>query len=199
MSTDKTHDSATYPAIPEIASVLEAIAKLEDGDAARAFHEVSDQSAVKAVVQRLREGDLSGFDQHLSRPFETMARGLLAHALPGREAAWFLIMNRRFVETHFRWVIERKEGFCCCADKTRAIVRRLFRLLAEDKPIVFDPQASVTFHHPTTVFTTQESIVEFFQGVHRLYHGNPDGYLAILRRILFPNSRVDTPPRGPSS
>lgn len=34
-------------------------------------------------MQHLPEGNPSGFDQHLSRPFETMARGLLAHALPG--------------------------------------------------------------------------------------------------------------------
>ncbi len=193
---EETHDRPASD-IGSIAAVIDALVGRVYANEALALREVAGGPAVEGAAQCLRSGDLSGFDRHLSDPVGMVARGLLAQMLPGRHDAWFLVLNRRFIKAHFRWVIERKEGSGCCADKTRAIVHRLFRLLAFDEPVVFDPDALFTFHYPKTVFAVQGEIVEFFRALRGLHHGNPSGYLSVMHRILSGTPQAGSPSADP--
>ena len=195
MSTKENRDRPALD-FTALATVCDAIMGHAYADDALALRKAAGHPAIEGAAQCLRDGDLSGFDRYLSEPSGKVARGLLAHALPGRHDAWFLVLNRRFIEAHFRWVIERKEGSGCCAEKTRAIINRLFRLLARDEPIVWDSAELFTFHHPLTVFTTQEEIVEFFHALRGLSHGNPERYLQVLQRVLPAPTQAGADPAG---
>lgn len=96
----------------------------------------------------------------------------------------FLFAESRFVECHLKQAYARFEGDACCTDKARWALRALARHLAKGAPIVVDLQQKYTFHLPTRVLNTQESLTEMLAALQRLHLGMPDAYFTAYARLV---------------
>ncbi len=174
-----TEQSATT-----IQDVITTILNNVDQDKMTLFASLRDHPMLQEAQTFARDGQAEQFLYALPYPLERVVDGLLQTVLPGKESAHFILQQYRFLDRHFQKVIERQEGIGCSRDKSRTILHRLLRYYVTGQEVVFDPSEKYTFGHPTTVFTTHQEIVEFFEGLYGLYYGNPDGYLTALETVL---------------
>ena len=158
---------------------------LASGDAERQalYKQWADTPACRDAMTAIENLSPEKFYFSLLYPFNQLVNGLVEQAIPGQRKAHFLLTQFEFVRAHFRRIIEARDGFACCADKTRAVLSRLLAFYISGKEIVFDLNEKYTFHHPTNIFTTHDAIVEFFEALYRLHSGMPDLYLAALKKI----------------
>ena len=128
--------------------------------------------------------DINEFYFGLIYPFEIFISGLIKSEISNNEDVTFILKNSQFVENNFRYWIERIEGMSCCADKSRAILRRLLDFYKSGNRIDFDYTQEYTFHLPKVIFKTHESIIDFYNGVKSLKYGNPTKYLISLKSLI---------------
>ena len=128
--------------------------------------------------------DVQDFYLGLIYPHEQFISGLIKSEISKNNDVVFILENSQFIERNFNYWIEKKEGVACCADKTRTILRRLFEFYKIGTKIEFDYAAEYTFHLPKVVFKTHESIIEFYEGLKSLCHGNPTRYLNALESLV---------------
>jgi hypothetical protein len=131
---------------------------------------------VVEAVDHLREGDISRFHIRLMYPIDNTIDGVLAKEFQSREAR-FLAKNYTFVEENFKSLIVKYEGSACSTDKSRTILRALFHFFVAGKKIVFDQSQQYTYHLPRYLFTSHEEILEFFDGLYRLYYGKSENFM----------------------
>ncbi len=164
--------------------VLTAILDHADMDNRALFASLQDHPLLQEAQAFARDGQAEQF--HFSLPYRLrkVVDGLLQSVLPGKREAHFILQQYEFLNAHFKNIIIRLAGAACCADKSRTILHRLLQYYLTGKKIVFDPNEDYTFGHPTTVFTTHQEIVTFFEGLYGLYYGNPEGYLKALKTTL---------------
>lgn len=148
-----------------------------------AFKAAEQQPLVQAALTKVRLRSPIDFRRVLLRPFEQLATGVLLAEVGQNHSLHFLFMESQYVERQVRAVIERAEGGCCVADKTRSVVRALARYLADQTPIAFNYGAGNDFAFPKIVLTTQTEIVAFFEAIQSLHYGRPEKYLAVLQSI----------------
>jgi hypothetical protein len=60
-----------------------------------------------------------------------------------------------------------------------------------ENEISWDYSAEYTYHLPKQIFTTHSEIIEFFNGIHHLYYGNPDAYIKAMANSLKINIPVN--------
>ena len=116
-------------------------------------------------------------------PFEKFTSGLIKSEISPNRNVVFIYQKLRFVENHFRNLFETIEGSACCADKSRAIVKRLIEFYKNGTKIEFDYNGEYTFHLPKKIFKTHESIICFYEGLHSLYYGISEKYLTALLNL----------------
>lgn len=167
-----------------IHAVLEGLLTRAQHDNAELLCAHADAPAIQSAAEALRKGDPEAFQHALSRPLEQLVDGLLSRELPKAYRLQFLCKHVAFVERHFKGLISRYEGPACSADKSRSIVRALFKSLQTNQPIVWDYAQKYTYHLPNRVFKTHATIEAFFDGLHSLYYGNPNPYLEALKRVV---------------
>lgn len=167
-----------------IQDVITAILGSAEQDKMALFASLKDHPLLQDAQTFARDGQAEQFHYSLPYRLEGVVDGLLQTAIPRKREAHFILMQYRFLNTHFKNILQRGEGMSCCADKSRTILDRLLQYYLTGKEIVFDPNEKYTFGHPTTVFTTHQEIVEFFEGLYGLYYGNPEGYLKALKTTL---------------
>lgn len=175
----------------DIRIVLSGLMAAGDAERQAQYRLWADQPACKDAVLAIQNGRVEEFHFRLIYPFKKMVAGLLQTTLPDLHRAHFLLTQYDFVRAHFRRMVETYEGHACCADKTGAILSRLFAFYVSGTPIAFDPEAEYTFHHPKIIFTTHDGIVEFFEALYHLYSGSPAPYLTALKNITCSVTRVD--------
>lgn len=117
-------------------------------------------------------------------PFDKFVEGLIRSEICNNDDIIFIYKNSNFIEHHFDMVIESREGGCCCADKSRTIIRSLIRHFRTDTEIVFDYGQEYTYQLPETVFTKHRDIVSFYEAIKALYYGNSIEYLKCLKEIM---------------
>jgi hypothetical protein len=176
----------------DIGIVLRGLAAAGVAERQAQYRLWADTPACRDAVLAIQSGKIEDFHFRIISPFKKVVEGLLQSTLPNQSRAHFLLMHYDFVRAHFRRIVESRDGFGCCADKTRAILSRLLAFYVSGKTITFDPEEEYTFHHPKTVFTTQEAIVEFFESLHHLYSGNPAPYLKALKNITSSAGETDS-------
>lgn len=167
----------------DIRIVLSGILASGDAERKAIYEQWADTPAARDAIAAIEKRNPERFYFSLTYPFKQVVDGLLNEAIPGQRKAHFLLTQHEFVRAHFRRIIEMKDGFACCADKTRAILSRLLAFYVTGKEIVFDPAEEYTFHHPKQVFTSHEAIVGFLDALYSLYHGVPGPYLEALKNL----------------
>lgn len=174
--------------------VLRSIANAADKDNLAAFHSVADSPGMAAAAAAARQGDIDRFNLEMN-PIEKTIDGLLMSALPDARDAHFLLRQSRFIERHYRNLIQKYEGSACCADKSRNIMHKLFAFLTKRTEIAFDRTAQYTFNQPTRVFVDHAEIVDFFEALKRFYYGDSTAYLRTMEAITA-RMKQDAPNEG---
>jgi hypothetical protein len=140
----------------------------------------------KIMSESMLEGKFHDYETfHLSviYPFDNFIDSYLETEVSGNFDVKFLMRESQFVERHFNKIIDHKDGFGCCADKSRTIMKRLIQFYTDGTEIVFNYEGEYTFHLPKSVFTTHDEIVEFYVSLKQLYYGNNELYLIALKNI----------------
>lgn len=147
------------------------------------FREVADLPVMQKAYEAVRAGKPERFYYALVYPLSGLVDGLLQQELSGSEDAQFLFKHNRFVENHFRAIIDKFEGHACGADKSRTILAHLLHFQKTGKEISFDYTQQYTYHLPVKVFRTHEEIVGFFAALRHLYYGHSDAFVQVLGNI----------------
>jgi len=124
-------------------------------------------------------------------PHEKFLNGLIKSEISKDNDVLFILKRSRFIEQNFRYWIEKVEGSACCADKTKTILTRLIEFYKNGTKIEFDYSAEYTFHLPKTIFNNHELIIDFYDGLKRLYYGNPTVYLNSLKTLIINNDTTN--------
>lgn len=180
MSTD-TNDRVTPEALQEVFGDILARANKEE---ALLLTSIAGHTAIQEARAAAACGDASGYYNAIALRWQRVQRALIVSARPN--ASWeeqFLFFHYEFILAHFRGLIERHEGFSCCADKAHEILRRLGHSHRTGEEIRFESTGPYTYRYPTRVFTTHAEILAFYDGLTHLYFGRPERYLAALRAI----------------
>lgn len=147
------------------------------------------QEQISKVCEAINSGDLDEIDCVIFSHFRSMMDDL-CNTLGLTSEAFFIVEHYGFVESNFNKIYNSYEGMACCSDKSRTVVRKLFKYLTTGKEIKFNPDAEYTFHHPKKVLNDHESIVNFFTALRNLYYGSPQQYLnnvALINKLAAKN------------
>lgn len=164
----------------EIQEVIMMLLDQSDRDKLTFFAGLQDHTLFHDAQDFALNGQPDAFFHALPSHLDRLLEGFLLTILPENREAHFILSRYSFLNSHFKKIIERREGSSCSADKSRTILSRLLQYYLNGQEVVFDPGEEYTFGHPTVVFTTHREIVEFFEALRNLYYGIPGKYLAIL-------------------
>ena len=117
-------------------------------------------------------------------PHKQFLEGLIQEEISSSANVAFLIMHHDFLEKHFGFWIKKIEGACCYADKTSTILYALLCFFKEDKKIEFNYGQDYTYNLPKKIFKNQEDILNFYTGLMKLLHGNPNLYLLQVQKLI---------------
>ena len=173
-------DAGSFSA--ELGAMLRGVLDTADRDDVAVFGSVAAAPCMATATAAVHNGDFEGFRLELS-PIDRAINGLLSSALPGARDAHFLFRQSKFVERHYRHVIQRVEGSSCCADKARTILHALLIFLTTGKEIALDYTPQDAAHLPVNVFADHAEILDFFVALKRFYYGDPNPYLRVLGDI----------------
>lgn len=178
MSEEKPQEQLVEQGIQDVLSSMLQMAEAETVGAYAAF---AATPAAQAAVTALRAGDFDRFYFALQYPAGQAIDGLLATEFPGAaEDLRFLFRNGQFIQYHIERLIDRYEGGACCVDKTRSVMRAIYRYLQTKQEISFDYQQEFTFHLPKRVFTVHQLTWDYFKSLQSLYYGHTAPYLQAL-------------------
>lgn len=162
----------------KIAQVMESMVGI--------FHQEEDDF-YKELSKNVKATEIENhedFYRKLVRPAEKYWGGFIRTEITKSNEMVFFLINSNFIENHFRYWIEKKEGSACSSDKSRAIMKRLYYWIKDEQKIIFDANEEYTYHHPKKVFTTHDEIDSFYLGLHHLHYGNPQQYLSIISELV---------------
>lgn len=128
--------------------------------------------------------DYEDFFFSLVYPHKQFLEGLIKTEISKNDDVCFILINSRYVESHFVQWIQQKEGGACSADKSRTIMRSLLKWFKVGQKIVWNYEQEYTYHLPRKVFTTHEDIILFYEGIKSLHYGNPQKYLESLKSLI---------------
>lgn len=168
----------------EVANVIEGMLASSNMEADQAYGLIKDSDALARIKQSIHEMNPGHFHSYMTYPVERVTCAMLRAEGVAEPKAVFLLTHYRFVEVHFKQLIDKFEGMACCSDRSRTIVRRLLRFLMTGERIEFDYSGKYTFHLPVKIFKTHEAILEYFEALLHLHSGRPELYLLVLFKMM---------------
>lgn len=158
-----------------LGEVLQIISKSMDDKNRQVLESLPADDPLRLQVNRamaaIQEKNLDCFYFVWTYPHSKMTHAILQKMLPENDPAHFLLSQYQYVNANFKSMINHHEGMSCCADKSRTILSRLLRYFISGEEIVFNMDDPYNFAYPEKVFTTHESIVDFFEKLRFIYHG----------------------------
>lgn len=164
-------------------SVITGLVSSMDDEHREAAAGLAENKDVAEALKQAASYDVDGFYYSMIYPIENVLDGLLL-SVSDNSRARFILRHSQFVDRQFNKVTARIDGSVCCSDRSRTIVKALLKHFMTGEEIVFDYEQEYTYHLPVSVFRTHDEIIAFFNGVHRLYYGNPDKYIECLRDFI---------------
>lgn len=169
---------------PEIKGLFEALFAGIEKEQVEASKAIADLPAVQEALTHAENGAVERFHFGLMYPLDQHIEGLLRKVFPASREARFIFQNYKFVESHFKSVIERFEGGACCADKSRTIVNRLVRHFKSGEEVVFNYDGEYTYHLPKATFVNHAEVIAFYKALESLYYGSPNQYLLEMTSVI---------------
>jgi hypothetical protein len=180
-----------------IRAVISSILSGYDATSQALFRSVVANLDLSSIIEALDNKNPSVFHREMIKPFHRIVEAMLDERFEDNTRARALFEHAEFFSRHFRFIIERFEGSSCCADKTATVMAKLAHHLIDGTPITFNYKQEYTYHLPTTVFTKEAEIVEFFQATHHLMHGQPLEYIRVLGKLATQADDKTNPPAPP--
>lgn len=179
----------------DILAVITGLVSFHDKESVELFQSLNGNGMLSKIADDIAELKISEFRLGLPYRVENLLSGAIITVAEQKKQSgeWsslqqdkieFLLLNSDFVESHFRRYIEEIEGTACCADKSRTIVASLAKYFTKGKEIEFDYSGEYTYHLPKLVFTHHSEIVDFFDGLHSFYYGNPERYFEVSKDLV---------------
>jgi hypothetical protein len=143
------------------------------------------------IIKKLRH---SGYDLHNADTFNVMINfqieqilGVVASELSpapynmeNLNKIQFLFLNYDFFETNIEKLITKREGSCCCSDKTGHILEAYHDYLV--RGFVSELNEARSFY--IFNFGTYQDWLDFCDGLFRLYYGDNEKYLVTYKKLL---------------
>ena len=167
----------------EIGDVLYGILDATNMGKKELFVSLCEHPVLQKASEYAAAGSPENFRFSLPYRLDRIVDGLLETVIPKKPEAQFIFRHYQFLELNFKAVIQKFEGHCCCADKSRTILQRLTRYYLTGDEIQFNNNDIYSFSYPKIVFTTHTEIVEFFDALRNLYYGRPELYLEALGKL----------------
>jgi hypothetical protein len=169
--------------IKEALGALFGAIEKDSNDEKHAFIENNkDSLIVKRVSDCIAQADVEILSWMYDDLDDIVSAVLLSKGI-NNKLATFVLTRARVIERNIESLIRQYEGRVCCVDKSRTIMRAIIRHLCHDEPISFNYQAQYTFHYPRIVFTDQDSIMAFVEGLYRLEYGTSMDFLLALQAV----------------
>lgn len=89
-----------------------------------------------------------------------------------------------FTSSHVRAIIEMKEGFGCCQDKTNWVMKNIERYIKTDEETIPDYEAKYTYHLPKKVLNSTEQCMKLYKSLMKLYYGKPQDYFLFYHQMM---------------
>jgi hypothetical protein len=139
-------------------------------------------TATRTSAESLAEiKDVESFYFTLQYPLEKFLKGFVQTQFGADMNASWLFTHHKYVQRHFEALIVQHEGGACSVDKSRTIIHALAMFeLKKVESIVWNYEQEYTYQLPKKVFTTHESIVEFYKAVRSLYFGQITPFLSYM-------------------
>lgn len=169
-----------------IAAVLDgllAAARRTEDEAASLVAASADNRYFGLASEALQKGSPEKFEMAVHYPVSQVVGGLVRKHLGNAHELEFLYQHTGFVSSHFRKLIESREGSPCSADKVRTILGAISTFYSRGQKIEWDYDQEYTYHLPRRIFTTHDVIISFFEGLLHLYYGNNERYLTALLKV----------------
>ena len=154
------------------------------------FSDSIENENIKIYKKIIEEGGLEGkFDNYESfylsviYPFNNFIDSFITAEISQNNDVKFLMRESRFVERHFKKIINKMEGSCCSADKSRTIMKRLIQFYTDGTVISFDYNGQYTYHLPKNVFTTHDEIIQFYRAIKLLFYGHTESYIEFTMKL----------------
>lgn len=160
-------------------NIFEGMAKFVNAESVKFFEKLYAESGLPDKFEGVNH-----FHRKVIYPHQKFVRGFVNTKVSKNENIYFLFQNSVYVEQHFQYWIQRYEGSACCADKSGFLIASLCHFYKSGKVIEFDRNQEYTYHLPTIIFNTHNSVVEFFEAIKRLFYGKPEKYFTFWRNTL---------------
>lgn len=115
------------------------------------------------------------YNIHINYPHNRLMNGVLKEKGIKTHEAIFLITKYPFVKSHIESLIRTKEDEGGCADKSRRIMKMYYHYFENNVPII----ESLL---PKKILNTSESVLEYFQAIYSLYHGQSISYIKFMTK-----------------
>lgn len=101
----------------------------------------------------------------------------------------FIYLQYDFLDKNIRKLINQKDGFTCCADKTYFIIKMYKKYLITNTIPEFDEEKDKN-SYSIPKFGSYKEWINFCNGLYELYNGNPTNYLLAYNTLLTAEKRV---------
>ena len=140
------------------------------------YKDIFKASAVESI------GDPESIYFNYIYPFENFIEGMISHEISDNSDLIYLMQNSHYIENHYREFIKKAEGFACCADKSRTIIKDLFYFYKDGKEVTRNWDQEFTFHY-SKLFDNHKLIIDFFESIQDLQYGNHDKFLPMIQSL----------------
>jgi CYTH domain-containing protein len=127
--------------------------------------------------------DLAGLDRLLLDEVSQLRAGFVLKQYPSNWNLLFLFEQQAFLQQQYKRLFEAYEGSCCCADKARAVLRKIAKFYATGERIAFDYQHPAAYAYPTKVLNTHDGLLSMHDSLKALYHGSPVKFIEQLAAL----------------
>ncbi len=124
---------------------------------------------------------IEGFYFRLLYPHQQFLEGLIKTEIANNDDIVFLYINSDYVQQHFEKRIKELDGWPCCADKSRTIMKALVAFYKDGTEISWNHEAEYTYHLPKNIFITHQEIIDFYVSIRFLFYGNAEKYFALMQ------------------
>jgi hypothetical protein len=182
--TDEPSDEISQEGLKKgLGDIFSSIMADESCKAQETLSAHENDPAILEAEEALRVLDYRKFKFSLLRRHDQITDALIKRVHGDNHHLRFLLTKQDFVSQHIRNLFVDIEGTCCCADKERTVMRALVRHYHSGNPIKFNYDAEYTYMLPEIVLRDHDSVIAYFDGLYRLYYGNPKPYLAEMLKI----------------
>ncbi len=104
----------------------------------------------------------------------------LPHDINNLSTIKFLYLNYNFMKNNIEKLIVRREGSCCCADKSRHILNMYKEYLISG----YVPELNNERHYWVFNFGEYKDWIDLCEGLIHMYYGNNQKYLLAYKKLI---------------